>query len=94
MELIKAKQNEPFNLSLLANPTTGYKWYADYDYNFLRLDSERFEKEPSVELGSGGTTVFEFTPLKSGKTTISLVYKRPWENIVADVRTFQVEIHP
>jgi predicted secreted protein len=92
MELIRAKQSEPFNISLQANPTTGYKWYADYDYNFLRLDSERFEKEPSDELGSGGISIFAFLPLKPGKATISLVYKRPWENIVADVRTFQVEI--
>jgi len=94
MELIRAKQSEPFNISLQANPTTGYKWYADYDYNFLLLDSERFEKEPSDELGSGGISIFAFMPLKPGKAMISLVYKRPWENIVADVRTFQVEISP
>jgi len=94
MDLIRAKQSELFNISLQANPTTGYKWYADYDYNFLRLDSERFEKEPSDELGSRGISIFAFMPLKPGKATISLVYKRPWENIVADVRTFQVEISP
>jgi predicted secreted protein len=27
-----------------------------------------------------------------GKTTIYFVYKRSWENIVADARAFQVEI--
>jgi predicted secreted protein len=94
MELIRAKQNEPFDISLQTNPTTGYKWYADYYYNFLRLDSERFEKGSSDELGSGGISIFAFMPLKPGKATISFVYRRPWENIVADVRTFQVEISP
>ncbi len=94
MELIRANINEPFTIALSSNPTTGYKWYADYDYYLLSLEEERFEKEPSSDLGTGGRSVFVFKPLKSGKTTVSLVYRRPWENIVADTRTFHVEILP
>lgn len=95
METIKAMLNEPFTITLDSNPTTGYKWYADYDYNLLSLDDERFEKEPSETLGAlgvGGRSVFTFKPLKPGKTTVSLVYRRPWENIVSDVRTYHVAI--
>lgn len=95
MELIRAKINEPFTIALNSNPTTGYKWYADYDYYLLSLEDERFEKDPSAAseaLGAGGRSVFVFKPLKSGKTTVSLVYRRPWENIVADTRTFYIEI--
>lgn len=95
MELIQAKINEPFIVALSSNPTTGYKWYADYDYYLLSLEDERFEKEPSEAsdaLGAGGRSVFIFKPLKPGKTTISMVYRRPWENIVADTRTFYIEI--
>ncbi|HSD57496.1 MAG TPA: protease inhibitor I42 family protein [Methanotrichaceae archaeon] len=98
MELIKARLNEPFTITLDSNPTTGYKWYADYDYYLLSLEGERFEKEPSEALealealGAGGRSVFVFKPLKPGKTTVSLVYRRPWENIVADARTYHVEI--
>ncbi len=92
MELIRAKINEPFTIALSSNPTTGYKWYADYDYYLLSLEDERFEKEPSSALGAGGRSVFIFKPLKPGKTTVSFVNRRPWENIVADTRTFHIEI--
>ncbi len=92
MELIRARLNEPFTIALKSNPTTGYKWYADYDYYLLNLQEERYDREPTEALGAGGSSVFVFLPLKTGKTTISLVYKRPWENIVADTKTFYVEI--
>jgi predicted secreted protein len=94
MELIRAKVGEPFTIALPANPTTGYLWTADYDYYLLMLDSSKFEKGFSERLGAGGESVFVFKPLRPGKTTISLVYKRPWENIVADVRTIHVEVAP
>jgi predicted secreted protein len=95
MGLIRARLNEPFTITLDSNPTTGYKWYADYDYYLLSLEDERFEKETSetlAALGAGGRSVFTFKPLKPGKTTVSLVYRRPWENIVADARTYHIEI--
>ena len=92
VQLIHAKVNEPLTISIPANPTTGYNWTADYDYILLRQGRAEYEKSPSGALGSGGTSVFVFTPLKPGKTTIYFVYKRSWENIVADTRAFQVDI--
>ncbi|MDD1748684.1 MAG: protease inhibitor I42 family protein [Methanothrix sp.] len=92
LELIRARLNEPFTIELNSNPTTGYKWYADYDYHLLNLDEEKYEKEASERLGAGGISAFTFRPLESGKTAISLIYRRPWENIVAEVRTYQVDI--
>ena len=90
--LIQAKLNEPFTISLPTNPNTSYEWIADYDYALLDLDSSQFEKGPSESVSAGGTSVFVFMPQEQGLTTISFVYKRSWENIVADVRTFHVEI--
>jgi predicted secreted protein/nitrous oxidase accessory protein NosD len=92
VQLIHARVNEPFTISMPANPTTGYNWTADYDYVLLNLAKAVYEKSPSGALGSGGTSVFVFTPLKPGKTTIYFVYKRSWENIVADTRSFLVDI--
>jgi predicted secreted protein/nitrous oxidase accessory protein NosD len=93
-ELIRAKVNEPFTISLPANPTTGYEWTVDYDYVLLKKESAQFESEIAepVRVGAGGSSVFVFTPLMPGKTTIYFVYKRSWENIVADTRAFYVEI--
>ena len=94
VELIRAKVNEPFTISLPANPSTGYEWKVDYDYVLLKQESAQFERASAetVRMGAGGTSVFVFTPIKPGKSTIYFVYKRSWENIVADTRSFHVEI--
>jgi predicted secreted protein len=92
METIKARTGEPFNITLDSNPTTGYRWYADYDYGLMKLDDQRYERDASSAIGGGGKETFTFTPLRSGETRISMVYRRPWENIAADVRSFQVLI--
>jgi predicted secreted protein len=92
VQLIQARVNESFTISLPSNPTTGYNWVADYDYVLLEQGRAGFEKSPSGALGSGGTSVFIFTPQQPGKTTIYFVYKRSWENIVADTRAFLIDI--
>lgn len=94
VELIRARVNEPFTISLSANPTTGYEWKADYDYVLLKQESAQFERAfaETMRVGVGGTSVFVFLPIKPGKSTIYFVYKRSWENIVADTRAFHVEI--
>ena len=93
-ELIRARVGEPFTIALPSNPTTGYTWIMDYDNVLLRAEEAEFQPSASnsIRLGAGGTSVFAFTPLLKGKTTIRFVYKRPWENIVADTRAFYVEI--
>jgi predicted secreted protein len=93
-ELIRAKVAEPFAITLPANPTTGYEWSADYDYVLLKQDSLRFEAASSdaMRVGAKGASIFVFLPLKPGKSTIRFVYKRSWENIVADTRVFYVDI--
>jgi predicted secreted protein len=92
VQLIRAKVGQPFTISLPANPTTAYEWKPDYDYYLLELTNSEFEKGPSEAIGAGGTSVFVFNPIRPGKTTIAFVYKRSWENIVADTRTYHVEI--
>jgi len=94
VELIRARVNEPFTISLPANPTTGYEWKADYDYVLLKQESAEFESatKETKRVGAGGTSVFVFLPIKPGKSTIYFVYKRSWENIVADTRAFHVDV--
>lgn len=42
-ELISARLNQSFSISLPANPTTGYQWFVYYDHALLRLESSEFE---------------------------------------------------
>jgi predicted secreted protein len=90
--LIQAKLNEPFNISFDSNPTTGYSWTVDFDSRFLSEHEKPYLPSQSGLIGSGGQQVFAFTPIHVGKTTVSAVYKRPWENIAADERTFDIII--
>ena len=90
--VIQAKLNRPFNISFDSNPTTGYIWTVDFDSRFLNKTKEGYVSSQPRLVGSGGQQVFAFTPIHVGKTTVSAVYKRPWENIAADERTFDIII--
>jgi predicted secreted protein len=89
---IQARLNQPFNITLESNPTTGYSWTVDFDSHFLTQENEGYVRSRPGLVGSGGQQIFTFTPIRIGKTTISAVYKRPWENIVADEKTFSIII--
>ena len=90
--VIQAKLNKPFNISFDSNPTTGYIWTVDFDSRFLNKTKEGYVSSQPRLIGSGGQQFFTFTPIHVGKTTVSAVYKRPWENIAADERTFEIII--
>jgi predicted secreted protein/nitrous oxidase accessory protein NosD len=88
--MIRAKLNKPFNISFDSNPTTGYIWTVDFDSRFLNKTKESYVSGQPRLIGSGGQQFFTFTPIHVGKTTVSAVYKRPWENIAADESTFDI----
>jgi predicted secreted protein len=90
--VINAKLNQPFTIQLDSNPTTGYTWTVDFDSHFLNKTDESYSQSEPRMIGSGGSQVFTFVPIKSGTTVVSAVYKRSWENIAADTRKFSVSI--
>jgi predicted secreted protein len=86
---------KPFQISLKANPTTGYKWTASYDKKFLKLTGETYKRDasmPKTHVGVGGTATFSFLPVKTGETSINFRYKRPWKREVAEKKTFVINI--
>ena len=93
----KASLNKPFYIKLKANPSTGYKWAASYDRSFLKLLKETHQRDsskPKNYVGVGGVTIFTFRPIRSGETSINFRYKRPWEQEVAETKTFRILISP
>jgi len=90
--LIEARLNKPFTISLNAHPTAGYTWTAKYDSQFLKLENELFQSSQAEAMGSGGVQVFTFIPILVGNVEVSVSYKRPWENKVEDERTFRILI--
>jgi len=50
-------------------------------------------KPPEAGLvGAGGTQYFRFNALKTGKTEITFIYKRPGETDIAEQKVFNVDI--
>ena len=70
--------NQEFVIALGSNPTTGYMWQVSHDETMLEL-VEKTYKRTGEPVGGGGVEYFRFKTLKTGKTEITLVYKRPWE---------------
>ncbi len=84
-----------FQITVAANPTTGYKWMADYDKEFVSLKSKTYVRDPTKPkdwVGVGGQTVFVFVPVKTGRTRIRLVYRRTWEAGTSQEVTYSVTI--
>ncbi len=92
---ISANVNQEFVIALDSNPTTGYNWEEDYDEAMLKLVESEYEIGKQAEegmVGAGGTQYFRFQALKTGKTEITLTYKRSWETESADQKVFSVDI--
>ena len=67
--------------SLESNPTTGYSWQVSQSEELFNIESVYEQKKSSENLlGAGGTETFTLTPLKPGKTELTLTYVRPWED--------------
>jgi predicted secreted protein len=90
--IIEARLNKPFTISLNALPTAGYTWTMKYDSIFLKLEDEQFQSSQAEAIGGGGTQIFTFMPITVGKVEVAALYKRPWENKVEDERTFRIMI--
>jgi inhibitor of cysteine peptidase len=94
-DTFQAKLNEPFNISLDSNPTTGYSWAVDFDHEYLSGGTEVYSTSNTSQparVGSGSKQIFAFTPIQEGQTTISAIYKRPWEDTVAEEKAFLIII--
>lgn len=77
-EVIKVKINDEFYIELDSNPTTGYRWEAKFDENYIDLKKKKYSPS-SDRIGAGGKVKFDFQTLKTGETKIELAYKRLWE---------------
>lgn len=88
--------NQEFIIALGSNPTTGYMWQAGYDETMLELVENTYEPGEYVQQvavgAGGGTELFRFQALQVGKTEITMVYKRPWEEEVLAQKVFTINI--
>lgn len=82
-------------VSLESNPTTGFEWalVGITDETVLEEESHGFvAPEAGAPPGTGGEEVWTFTALKEGKSTISMEYRRPWEEGVEPDKVFALTV--
>ena len=94
-QTINISTNQTFIIALESNPTTGYSWQASYYESILELVGKSYETNEKANqsvVGAGGVEYFQFKALKAGKTEITLVYKRPWEEESLYQKVFTVII--
>ncbi|MFQ5813019.1 MAG: protease inhibitor I42 family protein [Anaerolineae bacterium] len=88
------KKGQTLVVTLEGNPTTGYSWELaePLDEQVLRQAGEPEFKAESDALGAGGVQVLRFEAVNAGKTTLKLVYHRPWEKDVEPLETYSLQV--
>jgi len=92
---IDLKKGQVLVVSLEGNPTTGYTWEVQepLDEQVLRQMGEAEFKAASDQLGAPGVLTFRFQAMGTGRTTLQLIYHRPWEEKGAKpLKTFSVQV--
>jgi inhibitor of cysteine peptidase len=87
--------NQEFVIALGSNPTTGYSWQESYDQSVLELVEKTYKPGKEAKegvVGAGGVEYFRFKALKTERTQITLVYKRPLETEILDQKVFTINI--
>jgi len=80
---------------LHGNASTGYVWLrtGTLDVATLSPASEGTYQSDGTAPGSPGTFAFRYLATAPGRTTLDLVYKRPWESEILSAFSVSVVVH-
>lgn len=68
------------SLTMDSNPTTGFSWQVEQSEELFQVEKVyTADEQAEGTVGSGGKETITLTPLKPGKTVVTLSYARPWE---------------
>lgn len=96
---ITIKPGDQFTIQLDGNITTGYAWeLEEINAELLRQVGEMEYREKSDDsdqeiVGAPGEFFFTFEALKSGKTSLRLIYHRSFEEGVEPLETFTLTVN-
>jgi len=81
-------------VNLESNPSTGYGWQVQgLDARLLRqLDPTEWVPYTPGKLGAPGTQTLRFAAIGKGRTTLNLVYARPWETAAAPLKSYSLDV--
>jgi inhibitor of cysteine peptidase len=84
---------DTLEVELAGNPTTGYQWeVVAGEGEMLKSMGEAEFIQGTQVVGAGGTFRFQFEAVLAGETNLKLEYKRPFEQDVAPLNTFSIQV--
>ena len=91
---VELTRGQVLNITMEANPTTGYTWdvIEAPDEQVMRQVGEIAFTPESDAIGAGGVQIIRFEVINEGRTSLTLVYHRPWETDVEPLKTFSVQV--
>ncbi len=76
-----AVSQKSVQFTFVSNPSTGYGWSYTQTGESVRMTKEDFRSgDKGNTAGAPGKQFYTFTAEKQGKTTVTFIYERPWEN--------------
>jgi inhibitor of cysteine peptidase len=108
---VRIQKGQTLAISLMANPSTGYRWEPESvglgaagDSILIEVGTEFLPGEPPAQpgdrsegaglplLGAPTTQILRFVPAAEGRTTLRLVYGRPWEKTAAPSGEYSLDV--
>ena len=93
---ITVKQGEIFKIELASNIGTGYSWTlkSPIDSTLLTFVDQEYIENDLMTSEEESKEIWRFQAIATGKTSIHMIYKKPWEEVSEESKelTFQVEI--
>lgn len=86
---------DSFTVELKSNPTTGFGWQvreSPEDPPVLEKKADSFTASQGNLCGAPGKHIYRFTAVSRGKTTLRLVYLRPWEKPPRPAKEFELPV--
>jgi inhibitor of cysteine peptidase len=75
---ISVGDGDTFAIALDANPSTGYSWEAESNANVEFVKSKQVQGNSNA-VGAPGTQQLTFKAVKTGSSTLTLKYLRPFD---------------
>jgi inhibitor of cysteine peptidase len=83
---------DDLEIILPANPTTGYVWeVSSIDSSVLQSNKPSFIAN-NTAIGAGGMEVIPFHAIAAGKSTVKLIFHRPFEQNIPPLKTFELSV--
>lgn len=91
---IHLKRREELIITLDSIPTAGYGWHPVFDHNVIDIISHSVQRSSERVVGGSTKSIFKFKAKNFGTTTLTMVYKRDWEQNAEVEKSYLIDVTP